>query len=171
MAIYGIAGGRSHARRQRIDGGTRRGAAPVAVQRVGKQPGDSAGGQLSGSHRQTGNEGSLDEFICATYLERDVRSVTNIRDLATFRFLSLVASRHGQIVNRTDLAAMMGVSVPTIGGWLDILEITGQIILVPPYFENFRQAPHQVAQTISLRFRTRCSASQQQEADVGMVCY
>ena len=73
-----------------------------------------------------------------TYLERDVRSVTNIRDLATFRrFLSLVASRHGQIVNRTDLAAPLGVSVPTIGGWLDILEITGQIILVPPYFENF----------------------------------
>ena len=73
-----------------------------------------------------------------TYLERDVRSVTNIRDLATFRrFLSLVASRHGQIVNRTDLAAPLGVSVPTIGEWLDVLEITGQIILVPPYFENF----------------------------------
>jgi predicted AAA+ superfamily ATPase len=73
-----------------------------------------------------------------TYLERDVRSVTNVRDLATFRrFLALLASRHGQILNKTDLAAPLGVSVPTIGEWLHILEITGQVILVPPYFENF----------------------------------
>jgi uncharacterized protein len=73
-----------------------------------------------------------------TYLERDVRDVINIRDLATFRrFLALVASRHGQILNRTDLAAPLGVSVPTINDWLQVLEITSQIILVPPYFENF----------------------------------
>jgi len=73
-----------------------------------------------------------------TYLERDVRAVTNVRDLITFRrFLALVASRHGQILNKTDLAAPLGVSVPTITDWLHILEITGQIILVPPYFENF----------------------------------
>ncbi len=73
-----------------------------------------------------------------TYLERDVRIVTNVRDLATFRrFLALLASRHGQILNKTDLAAPLGVSVPTIGDWLHVLEVTGQIILVPPYFENF----------------------------------
>ena len=73
-----------------------------------------------------------------TYLERDVRAITNVRDLATFRrFLALLASRHGQILNKTDLAAPLGVSVPTIGEWLHILEITGQIILVPPYFKNF----------------------------------
>lgn len=73
-----------------------------------------------------------------TYLERDVRAVANVRDLAAFRrFLSLVASRHGQILNKTDLAAPLGVSVPTIGEWLHVLEITGQIVLAPPYFENF----------------------------------
>ena len=73
-----------------------------------------------------------------TYLERDVRAVSSIRDLATFRrFLALVASRCGQIVNRTDLAAPLGVSVPTISEWLGILETTGQILLVPPFFENF----------------------------------
>jgi predicted AAA+ superfamily ATPase len=73
-----------------------------------------------------------------TYLERDVRAIINVRDLATFRrFLALLASRHGQILNKTDLAAPLGVSVPTIGDWLHVLEITGQIILVPPYFENF----------------------------------
>ena len=29
------------------------------------------------------------------------------------------------------------MSVPGIGRWLDILEATAQIFLVPPYFENF----------------------------------
>jgi len=73
-----------------------------------------------------------------TYLERDVRAVSAIRDLATFRrFLALLATRSGQILNKTDLAAPLGVSVPTITEWLSILEITGQIALVPPYFESF----------------------------------
>jgi predicted AAA+ superfamily ATPase len=73
-----------------------------------------------------------------TYLERDVRAILNIRDLTAFRrFLALLASRHGQILNRTDLAAPLGVSIPTVSEWLQVLEITGQIILVPPYFENF----------------------------------
>jgi len=73
-----------------------------------------------------------------TYLERDVRAVTSIRDLSTFRrFMGLLATRCGQMLNKTDLAAPLGVSVPTIGQWLSILEITGQIILVPPFYENF----------------------------------
>ena len=73
-----------------------------------------------------------------TYIERDVRAIKQVRDLPTFRrFLSLLASRHGQFLNKTDLAAPLGVSVPTITEWLYILEITGQIILVQPYFENF----------------------------------
>jgi predicted AAA+ superfamily ATPase len=73
-----------------------------------------------------------------TYIERDVRLIASVRDLPTFRrFLSLLASRHGQMLNRSDLAAPLGVSVPTISEWVRILEITGQIILVPPYFENF----------------------------------
>jgi hypothetical protein len=73
-----------------------------------------------------------------TYLERDVRAVSSIRDLATFRrFIGLLASRCGQMLNRTDLAAPLGVSVPTVSEWLSILVITGQILLLPPFFENF----------------------------------
>ena len=73
-----------------------------------------------------------------TYLERDIRALTNVRDLVTFRrFLALLASRHGQMLNKTDLAAPLGVSVPTIGEWMHMLEVTGQIMVVPPYFENF----------------------------------
>ncbi|MFO1076172.1 MAG: ATP-binding protein [Planctomycetota bacterium] len=73
-----------------------------------------------------------------TYLERDVRAVTAIRDLATFRrFLGLAASRSGRMLNKTDVAAPLGVSVPTVGAWLSILEITGQVMMVPPYLDNF----------------------------------
>ncbi len=72
-----------------------------------------------------------------TYLERDVRSVIAVRDLATFRrFLALVASRHGQVLNKTAFAAPLGVSVPTIAQWLGVLETTAQILIVPPFYEN-----------------------------------
>ena len=72
-----------------------------------------------------------------TYLERDVRAVTAVRDLATFRrFMALLASRHGQLLNRTDLAAPLGVSIPTVTQWLGVLETTAQILIVPPFYEN-----------------------------------
>lgn len=72
-----------------------------------------------------------------TYLERDVRAISAVRDLSAFRrFLSLLATRHGQVLNKSNLAAPLGMSVPGIGKWLDILEATGQILIVPPWFEN-----------------------------------
>jgi len=72
-----------------------------------------------------------------TYLERDVRAITAVKDLATFRrFLALLATRHGQVLNRSALAAPVGVSVPTITQWLGVLETTAQILVVPPFYEN-----------------------------------
>lgn len=72
-----------------------------------------------------------------TYLERDVRAVTSVRDLATFRrFVALVATRHGQVLNRSALAAPLGVSVPTVSQWLGVLETTAQVLVVPPFYEN-----------------------------------
>jgi len=73
-----------------------------------------------------------------TYLERDVRAISSIRDLSTFRrFLALLAGRCGQLLNKTDVAIPLGVSVPTVTEWLSILETTAQILLVPPFYENF----------------------------------
>lgn len=72
-----------------------------------------------------------------TYLERDVRAVSAVQDLGAFRrFLSLLATRHGQILNKTDLAGPLGMSVPGISKWLDILETTAQIFIIQPFFEN-----------------------------------
>jgi uncharacterized protein len=72
-----------------------------------------------------------------SYIERDVRAVTSIRDLAAFRrFMGLLATRAAQTLNKTDFASPLGVSVPTITEWLSILEVTQQVVIVPPYFEN-----------------------------------
>lgn len=77
------------------------------------------------------------ESYLQTTIERDVRSVLAVQDLAAFRrFLALVASRHGQVLNKTELATPLGMSVPGISRWLDVLQITGQIMLVPPFYEN-----------------------------------
>jgi predicted AAA+ superfamily ATPase len=53
------------------------------------------------------------------------------------RFLALLAARAGGILNKTDLGAPLGISVPTITEWLNALEVTGQILLLPPFYESF----------------------------------
>jgi hypothetical protein len=40
------------------------------------------------------------------------------------------------VLNRSEIAAPLGVSVPTISAWLGVLETTGHVILVPPFFES-----------------------------------
>ena len=73
-----------------------------------------------------------------TYLERDVRAVSNIRDLAVFRrFLSLLAARVGQVLNKSALAGPLGLSVPAVDSWIGILETTGILLLAQPFTENF----------------------------------
>jgi len=73
-----------------------------------------------------------------TYLERDVRAITAVQDLAMFRrFLALLATRHGQVLNKSDLAAPLGMSVPSMGRWMEHpWKAAAQIIVVQPYFEN-----------------------------------
>lgn len=75
-----------------------------------------------------------------TYLERDVRDVLAVKDLSTFRrFLGLAALANGQVLNKTQLAGPLGVSVPTITQWLSVLETTGLVMLVPAYYQNFKK--------------------------------
>jgi len=73
-----------------------------------------------------------------TYVERDVRQLHNITDLAAFEtFVALCAARHGQVLNMADLARSVGISQPTVKTWLGVLEASYLIVLVRPYFENF----------------------------------
>ncbi len=75
-----------------------------------------------------------------SYIERDVRDVTQVKDLGVFRrFMSLAAMRSAQLLNKSELAQPLGVSVPTIGQWVDVLQTTGVVQLVHPYFENLEK--------------------------------
>jgi predicted AAA+ superfamily ATPase len=73
-----------------------------------------------------------------TYLERDVRDLLQVGDLAAFsRFLRLVASRTGTLLNLTDLGREVGVTGPTARRWLSVLEASHVVHLLPPYHRNF----------------------------------
>lgn len=73
-----------------------------------------------------------------TYLERDVRNMTKVHDLALFqKFLRLCAGRIGQVLNQTSLANDVGVSNTTIQHWLSILEASYIVFRLQPYYENF----------------------------------
>lgn len=72
-----------------------------------------------------------------TYVERDVRSLVNLKDLRVFqRFLTLLAGRVGQIVNYSSLGNDVGVTSTTIKNWISILTASYLIFELPPYFEN-----------------------------------
>lgn len=72
-----------------------------------------------------------------TYLERDVRQILNIQDLATFqRFIQLCAGRIGQLVNLSSLASDAGISRITADSWLSVLQASHLIFLVRPWFTN-----------------------------------
>ncbi len=73
-----------------------------------------------------------------TYLERDIRTTYSIGDLNDFqRFIALLAARCSQILNMSNFSKELGVSVPTIKRWLSILEASGIIYLLQPYYSNF----------------------------------
>lgn len=75
-----------------------------------------------------------------TYLERDVRSMKNIGDLALFRkFLLLCAGRTGQLLNMTALGNEVGVDHKTIRAWLSVLEASFIIFLLRPYHRNWNK--------------------------------
>jgi predicted AAA+ superfamily ATPase len=73
----------------------------------------------------------------ATYVERDLRQLTAVHDLARFeRFVRLCAGRVGQLVNLTSLGNDAGVSQSTAGAWLDLLQTSYIVYLLPPWFTN-----------------------------------
>ena len=76
----------------------------------------------------------------ATYLDRDVRTITNIGDLSTFqRFVELSAGRTAQLLNLSSLAGDCGVSQPTVRAWLGVLEAGYLAFRLPPFHANLRK--------------------------------
>ena len=74
----------------------------------------------------------------ATYLERDVRQLTNVKDLTIFdKFLRLLALRSGQVLSMNSLASDVGVSSHTIRNWISILEASNIVYLLKPFYNNY----------------------------------
>jgi predicted AAA+ superfamily ATPase len=73
----------------------------------------------------------------ATYLERDVRSLAHVGSLRDFeRFLRACALRSANLLNKADLARDVGISPSTANQWLSMLEASGQVVLLEPWFSN-----------------------------------
>lgn len=73
----------------------------------------------------------------STYIERDVRSLTNVSNITDFtRFMVAIAARSGELLNYSNVAQEVGVSVDTIKRWTAILETSGIIYLLKPYSNN-----------------------------------
>jgi len=75
-----------------------------------------------------------------TYIERDVRQLLNVRDLATFqRFIQLLAGRIGQLLNQNNLANELGLSNKTIESWISVLEASFIVYRLQPYHQIFNK--------------------------------
>jgi uncharacterized protein len=73
----------------------------------------------------------------ATYLERDVRSLSNVGSLRDFeRFLRACALRSANLLNKADLARDVGIAPSTANHWLSVLEASGQVVFLEPWFSN-----------------------------------
>jgi predicted AAA+ superfamily ATPase len=73
-----------------------------------------------------------------TYVERDIRQLQNIRDIGQFeQFIGLLAARHGQELNLSDLSRSIGLSVPGCRQWLHILDASYMIYQLRPFYQNF----------------------------------
>jgi hypothetical protein len=72
-----------------------------------------------------------------TYLERDLKLVLNVTNIRDFRrFMSLLALRAGQLLNLSSVAKDLSVTVNTVKAWVNALETSGIIYLLPPYYNN-----------------------------------
>ena len=72
-----------------------------------------------------------------TYIERDVRSLVNLKDLQAFQmFIRLAAGLIGQEFNASALSVEVGVSVPTIKNWLSVLSTSYMVYMLQPYHAN-----------------------------------
>lgn len=100
---------------------------------------------------ETIHRGSMPELYCnkdfdwqifygsyvRTYIERDVRELTQVGDENKFlQFMTVAAASTGQLVNLASMARDVGISQPTAERWLSILVTSNIVYLLKPYSNN-----------------------------------
>lgn len=72
-----------------------------------------------------------------TYIQRDLRQLSQIDNLHVFeKFVRILATRTGQLMNYNSISNDIGVSQPTIRKWISLLKASYIIFLLPPFFRN-----------------------------------
>lgn len=72
-----------------------------------------------------------------TYIERDIKDLAQVGKLNEFYdFLVFMAARTGQELKYDEIASAVGVSAPTAKAWVTILERSGIIYILHPYYSN-----------------------------------
>ncbi len=72
-----------------------------------------------------------------TYIQRDVKDVLEIKDDRAFhQFLKAIAARTGQLLNYADIARDVDIDHKTAKSWLSVLEASGLVYLLQPYYSN-----------------------------------
>lgn len=93
-----------------------------------------------------------------TYIERDLRNLSNVHDLGLFQtFLKLCAGRTGQLLNLENLGNEAGVNRTTAKQWISLLETSYIVYRLQPYYKNFNK---RITKTPKFYF-----------GDVGLACY
>ncbi|VEN73996.1 conserved hypothetical protein [Candidatus Desulfarcum epimagneticum] len=88
------------------------------------------------SNRRLGFSDFFESYI-RTYIERDLKTIIDVKNLSDFRrFIRMLATRAGQLLNYKSLSSDVGVSDATIRKWAHALEISGLVYLLPPYYAN-----------------------------------
>ncbi|MDR2410419.1 MAG: DUF4143 domain-containing protein [Bacteroidales bacterium] len=93
-----------------------------------------------------------------TYIERDIRAITNIQNTSSFiKFVKAAAALTGERLNYVTLANICGMDVTTVKRWISILETSGLVYILQPYYNNFNK---RITKTPKLYF-----------LDTGLVCF
>lgn len=91
-------------------------------------------------HQEGLDPGRFYNGYIQTYVERDVRTLVNVKDVNLFQqFLTLLAGRTGQIVNYTSLGNDIGISGASVKNWISVLKASFVVFELQPFFENINK--------------------------------
>ncbi|MCD8307844.1 MAG: ATP-binding protein [Clostridia bacterium] len=88
---------------------------------------------------KTDREGYYADYV-DLYLEKDIHLLSQVGDLGLFyKLLVLMAANTGQLLNVDLISKKLGIAYHTAERWISILERSGVIRLVEPYYSNILQ--------------------------------
>lgn len=97
-------------------------------------------------------------FYLMTYVERDIRSLINVKNLSTFeKFLKICATQIGQLISYKTIANDCSIDQKTVKSWISVLEASYILYQIQPHHNHFRK---RLTKSSKLYFY-----------DVGLACY